>query len=131
MATHAHPHPTARAAVPSCGRATAATAAIDEPPVTDADLEVDPRYSPVTVQCDMCGNQAVPLVTARIMSKRKGTWKCAKCNSSLVKVYRSQTSEATAGLLLMPEEEQKNELKKIMLTLTMQCYTLKKIYQKG
>ncbi len=56
----------------------------------------------------MCGNQAVPLVTARIMSKRKGTWKCAKCNSSLVKVYRSQTSEATAGLLLMPEE-QKNE----------------------
>ena len=88
--------------------ATAATAAIDEPPATDAALAVDPRYSPVTVQCDMCGNQAVPLVTARIMSKRKGTWKCAKCNSSLSKVYRSETTEATAGLLLMPEE-QKNE----------------------
>ena len=88
--------------------ATAATAAIDEPPATDAALAVDPRYSPVTVQCDMCGNQAVPLVTARIMSKRKGTWKCAKCNSSLSKVYRSETSETAAGLLLMPEE-QKNE----------------------
>ena len=88
--------------------ATAATAAIDEPPATDADLAVDPRYSPVTVQCDMCGNQAVPLVTARIMSKKKGTWKCAKCNCSLAKVYRSETSDTAAGLLIMPEK-QKNE----------------------
>jgi len=55
----------------------------------------------------MCGNQAVPLVNARIISKRKGTWKCGKCNSSLTKVYRTQPN--AVRFLTMPVE-QRNEL---------------------
>ena len=65
------------------------------PPAKKANVECPPsgvlsiREVKPTAQCETCGS-IVELAKLRILSKKKGTYKCGKCCATVTKLYRSQ-----------------------------------------